>query len=1104
MRQLVSSNQAITPAWSVKTKELFMLTKKLTMALTIFLAALFSLPAFAQAQVSGTITSSRDGKPVPGASVVNKSSKAGTQSDANGNFTLAAKPGDRLTVSGVGFPEKEIPVVAGQTKLSISLDPADDNLESVVVVGYATQKKVNLTGSVATVTAKELEDRPITNLSSALSGLMPGVSVTQGSGQPGSDGANIIVRGRGTLSGTAPLVIIDGVIGVLDAVNPQDVESVSVLKDAASASIYGSQAGNGVILITTKKGAKNKLSVNYNGVFSFTNPMNIPDMVTNYAEHMRLTNEGHINLNQAAKYSALTIAAWDSVSKIPNELTPAGVPNYIAYPNTDWMRALFTNRLTQNHNISINGGTEKTSFLFSMGYLNNQGTIENTGSKRYMFRSNIETRITKFLTVGNQTFAQFQNDAMGNVSDAFTFVTQTVPGIIPRYQGRYGYAQISEENQQANNVFSFLNNRLGKDQTSRFNTTLYATLNLVKGLTFETRFNYQMRQNESRSRTNPAAAERWNFATNTQMSFPQIPANLSSSYSFDKNYQITLDNVLRYSTTIAKHHDVSAFVGYNQLYYNYYNISASKQGMIDYDLYVPSTVLNPTSTTGSENDWAIRSVFGRVNYAFKGKYLVEGNLRYDGVSRFSPTSRFGYFPSASAGWRISDEAFMKNIKWLNNLKLRASWGELGAYASGLYDWQATYATRLYSLNNVQVSGLAVGRYANPELRWEATNIKDIGFDASLFRNKLTIEFDLFRRNTDGILSTIAIPITAGIASAPTVNLAAVQNQGFDVNIGTRGKIGALRYTLAGNFAYTENKVTKFRGKLQEGWTTDAAGNKVYQSNLSAVFNNGALEDKIIGEHYIYKVYKGSGTYFNTDGSVNINGGPKDGMLRTQADLDWARAMLAAGYRLRPGNAVRKDAIWYGDLIYADLNGDGDYGNSFDREFTGTSALPKYVFGFNVDLTWKQFDLSMIFAGAAGHKLSFNQRAFNSSTVVWGNGIAANVGKDRYYFNDADPADPRNNINGKYTRLRVADGQNAAVGSDWWLYDASWIKLRNLQLGYNLPAATAKRLNLQKARVFFSGENLFMITSFPGLDPEIGSGFSYPTMKQFAFGVNVTF
>ena len=1077
---------------------------KLRMMLLAFFAALFSVSSYAQTQFKGVVTSSKDNLPLTGVNVVNLTSNAGTQTDATGTFILPAKTGDRLRISSVGFATKELVVAQGISTVNVSLDSDEGTMESVVVVGYGTQKKVNMTGAVSMITAKDIEDRPVTNLSTSLSGLLSGVSVQQGSGQPGSDGANIVIRGRGTLSGSSPLIIIDGIIGSLDAVNPQDVESVSVLKDAASASIYGSQAGNGVVLITTKKGTRNKLTVNYSGLFSTTSPMNMPRMVTNYADHMRFTNEAHTNLGQAAKYSALTIAAWDSASKIPNQLSASGVPNSIAYPNTDWADAFFSQRLVQNHNVSINGGSDKSTFLLSVGFLDNQGTIENTGSKRFQFRTNIESKINKFLTLGTQTFAMFQNDDMGNVSDAFNFVRQTTPGIVPKYNGRYGYAQTSEENQQANNVFSFLNNRLGKDQTSRFNTTLYATVNIIKGLSFESRFNYQMRQNESRSRTNPDAAIRWNFATNTQMSFPQIPANLSSNYGFDKNYQMTIDNVLRYTTTIGRDHDLSAFVGYNQLYYNYYNLSASKQGLIDYDLYVPSTVLNPTSTTGSENDWAIRSLFGRLNYAFKGKYLLEANLRYDGVSRFSPTTRFGYFPSFSAGWRISDEKFMRNISWLNNLKLRGSWGELGAYASGLYDWQATYSTNLYSFNNVQASGLAIGRYSNPDLRWESTNIMNLGFDASMFGSRLNVEFDVFRRNTDGILSSIAIPITAGTASAPTVNLAGVQNQGFEVTVGTRGNAGAFRYNVNANFAYTQNMVTKFRGKLVEGYVTDASGIKVYQSNLSAVYNSGALEGKMINEHYIYKVYKGSGSYFNTDGTVNITGGPKDGMLRTADDLKWAQAMLTAGYRLRPGNAIRQNAIWYGDIIYADLNGDGDYGNTFDRTFTGTSALPKFVFGLSGDFSWKQFDMSFVLSGAAGHQYQFVGLGFNSSTVVWGNHVSADVANDRYYFNEADPADPRNNINGKYARLRVADGQNAAVSSDWWMYDATWLKMRNIQIGYNLPASIAKKAFIQRARVFFSGENMFMITKFPGLDPEIGTGFNYPTMKQYAFGLNVTF
>jgi TonB-linked SusC/RagA family outer membrane protein len=1094
----------------LKTKNLLMRLLRISCLLPgvkhfTILGALFLLPMLILAQsktISGTVKD-ENGKFVASASVTIKNLTTGTTTNELGQFSILAVKGQTILIKAVNFETLAV-IIGNQTSINATLKSTTTNLDDVIVVGYATQKKVNLTGAVATVTAKQIENRPIVNLSSSLGGLLPGVYIAQTSGKPGSDGANIVVRGRGTLSGSSPLIIIDGVVGSLDAVNPLDVETVTVLKDAASASIYGSQSGNGVVLVTTKKGQKNKTTITYNGVFSSTAPMNLPQFVTNYADNMRYTNEAHTNVGQAAKYSGMTINAWDSASKIPNSLNPLGVPNYIAYPNTDWVDALFSNNLTQNHNISINGGSDKSTYLFSIGYLNNQGTIQNTWSKRYQLRANIEAKVNKFLTVGTQTFALFQENAMGNTSGAFTYLRQTTPGIVPFYDNKYGFAQTPEENQQANNILSFLNNTLGKDQTSRFNTSVYANVAIVKGLSFESRFNYQMRQNEFRSRTNPAAGVRWNFASQVQQTFAPDPSTLSSSYGFDKNYQITIDNVLRYTTTIATDHSISAFAGYNQLYYNLYNLNASKQGMVDYSIYVPSAVLLPTSTTGTESDWAIRSLFGRVNYSFKGKYLLEGNIRRDAVSRFSPDSRVGIFPSASAGWRISEENFMKNVTWVSNLKLRASYGDLGSYASGLYDWQSTYSTRLYSFNNVQASGLAVGRYSNNALQWESTNVKNIGIDASFFGRKLNVELDVFRRNTAGILSTISIPITAGIASAPTVNLAGVQNQGLELSLGTSGNIGKVGYSISGNFAITENVVTKYRGKLDEKFVTDANGVKVYQSNLGAVYNAGALEGKMIGEHYVYNVYKGTGKYFNADGTVNITGGPKDGMIRTEEDINWVKAMLTAGYKMRPGNAVRKDAIWYGDLLYADLNGDGDYGNSYDRSFTGTSTLPKYVFGFNAEFTWNGFDIFMLWSGATGMQYQFNADGYNNSYVVYGNAINASVVADRYYYNETNPADPKNNINAANTRLKVTDGQNKGVSSNWWLYDAGWMKLKNVQIGYNLPNSVINKMSIQKARIYFSGENLLLFTKYPGLDPEIGSGIDYPTMKQYAFGINVTF
>lgn len=1085
-------------------------TGRVSLLITLLLTCLLAgqLPLFAQNRTVTGSVKDQNGKPVANASVVVKSQPSiGTTTNELGVFTLDVPPASTIVISGVGFGNREV-VVGDQTTLNIQLqEAATESTEEVVVVGYATQKKVNMTGSVGTVSGKELESRPVTNVSSAISGLSPGVYVRQGSGRPGSDGAQILIRGLGTLSNQAPLVLIDGIIGNMDAVNPLDIETISVLKDAASASIYGSLAANGVILITTKKGQKNKMTVSYDGMVSITNPLNLPDFVTDYGQHMRLVNEGHVNVGQQPVFAPATIRAWDSASLIPNQLNPNGIPNSIAYPNTDWGRALFSNRLLQSHNISVNGGADKVKYLFSIGYLRNEGTIENTGNRRFQLRANLDAKVTKFLTVGTQTFASMEDFEMGNTDQAFNFLHQTTPGVVPRYQGRYGFPQAPEESSTANNVLAFLNGTSGASKASRFNTTLYAIFTLYKGLTFETRYNYQTLINEGNNYGNAFVAERFNFANGEQRAFLPDPATMSVTYNFSKFTQTTIDNVLRYKADIGRDHEIGALVGYNELYVNNYNTSATKQGLLDFTITTLGSALTPTVTSGNESDFAIRSWFGRVNYAYKGKYLLEANVRRDGVSRFGPDARFGVFPSVSAGWRISQEGFLSGTKgWLSNLKLRASWGKLGNNASGNYDWQATYATRLYSFNNVQANGLAVGRFANPLLQWETTTNANIGLEGALWNNKLFFEIDAYRRLTDGIITSEVLPLTAGLAASPIINAAEVLTSGVELTLGTRQKIGNVQVNISGNVAYNTNEVTKFRGRLQEGFQTNASGARVWVSNLGAVSlggNNRIVEGRMINEFHLFRVYRGTGTYFNSDGTVNINGGPRDGMIRTQRDLEWAQAMLAAGYPLRPANAVRNNAIWYGDLIYADLNGDGDYGNSFDREFTGKSTLPKFVFGMQMAFNWKSFDVSMIWAGAAGFHYYWNNQSYNNSDVRNGFAISKEVAANRYFFNPNDPNDPNNNVNGSNPRLKSTDPQNN-VASDFWLYDASWVKLRNLQLGYNLPQRLAEKIHMQRARVFFSGENLLLITAFPGLDPEIGSGIGYPTMRQYAFGVNLSF
>jgi TonB-linked SusC/RagA family outer membrane protein len=899
----------------------------------------------------GTVTDDK-GNPVVGASVTSLSSNTGVATDEQGKFSIVVPAGSTLRITAVNYESIEIKVDQ-RTDYSITIKASNETMEDVVVVGYATQKKVNLTGSVATVSSKDLQDRPIVNVSTAISGLVPGVFVRQGSGDPRGSSAQVSIRGLGTLSSNnSPLVVIDGIIGNLDAVNPQDIETISVLKDAASASIYGTLAANGVILVTTKKGSRKGTTVSYQGNMSISQPMNKPKFITDYPTYMRTINEGYENVGQNKPYTDRTIAVWDSTSQIPNQLNPIGVPNYVAYPNTNWSDVLFENKIVQNHNISINGGSEKVGYLLSAGFLNNPGNVDRTDLKRYQLRMNLDAKINKFLTLGTQTFASSEQFGLGNVNQAFQYLRETTPGIYPVWDGRYGFPAAPEENQNVNNVLSWLNNQNGNSLTSRFNTTLYATVTFFKGFAYEGRVNYQMRQNEFNQHPNASASEAWDFGNNIQRKFMPTLTSINTQYSYDKDKQVTYDNVLRFTTTVGQDHDLGALAGFNQMYSESYNLNSVKTGLIDYNITTPSSALTPTTISGDRFNLAVRSYFGRVNYSYKGRYLLEGNLRYDGVSRFSPETRWGLFPSVSAGWRISDESFMKGILgWMSNLKLRASWGKLGNNASGFYDWQATYAARNYSFNNAQVSALAIGRYANPNLQWETTKQVNLGLDAGFFNNKLNLELDIYRKLTDGILTTTPIALTAGSISAPIVNAAEVMTKGVDVLLGYRTRIGAVDINISGNVAYNRNEVTKYKGRLREGFETDGSGNSVYKSNLGDVSSGGdtrILEGRMINEYYLLQVYQGSGSAFNGDGSVNINGGPRDGIIRTETDLEWAQAMLAAGYKLLPSNSVRKDAIWFGDLIYADLNGDGSYGNSFDRKFSGTSSLPKFVFGANFE------------------------------------------------------------------------------------------------------------------------------------------------------------
>lgn len=1059
-------------------------------------------------QITGVVVDEK-GEPVIGANVIVKGTTQGVVTNLDGQYSLMVEPTDVIAISYIGYQSQEIPV-KNKTTFKITLAVDSELLEEVVVVGYGVQKKVNLTGSVSTIKFTDQSDsRPITNVSSALAGLSSGVSVMQGSGRPGEDKATIRVRGVGTLNNSDPLVIIDGMEGDLNLLNPTDIESVSILKDAASASIYGSRAANGVVLVTTKKGNKDRINISYSGNFSIAKPSNLVDLVSDYPTYMRLVNESGRNTGSPETFSQKTIDTWEEANKNPNGVNANGIPNWLAYPNTNWQRAMYQSNLAQNHSLSVDGGSAKTSFLLSAGYMNNPGLVDNTGLERFTFRANLQAKVTDWLTVGTNTYAVLQSTELGDYSSMNNMMNGTSPGVYPYYNGFYGFPEAPEESTQTDNMALFLNKTTGQKDSSRFNTTLYSKIKFLKDFSWDFNFNYNRRFDESNQHS--VANTRVKFSTGDVMTPPTDPSQMTTNYKNYGDYSYTIENLLRYDKTFAKYHDVNVLLGYNEYYYKEYDHESTKQGLIDPSISTPGSATEMNEIKGSAKDRALRSFFGRVNYAYKSRYLFEANMRYDGSSHFASGARWGVFPSFSGAWRITEEAFMQDCNWLQNLKLRLSWGQLGNNATdGEYDYQAVYKSAKYPLNGVLQTALWPQKIANGLLKWETTTVMNVAFDVALLNNRLTAELEYYNKVTDGILTTPPIFMTPGDKKAPTRNTAEVTNKGFEVTLGWKDKIGKVHYGISGNFSYNHNEVSKYKGRLNEGWVVNDKGEKVYKSNLGDVSDSKdqrrVVEGHQINEFYLMSPYKGNQQYFNADGKVNINGGPKDGMIRTEDDMKWLKAMKDAGYKFMPNQGIDKNQIWYGDLIYADVNGDGVYGNTYDNQLTGTSMTPKFNFGLQLSASWNNFDISMLWVGNAGFDLYWNQFGFNQSSVRYGSAIGQRVADDHYYYNGGNTSDPTpNNLTGKYPRLRMNanDAQNNAA-STFYLYNGNFLKLKNLSVGYTLPATISQKVFAQRIRLYFSGENLLTFTSFPGQDPEIGNNIGYPSLKQISFGANITF
>lgn len=1055
-------------------------------------AASSALQQDSKKQISGVVTD-KTGGPVVGASVMIPKSTIGIMTDVDGRYFLEVPSGTTtIEVSCIGYKTQTI-TLGTSDQYNISLADDTEMLEETVVVGYGVQKKVNMTGSVSAVDFQTVaaKSRPITNAAQALTNVTPGLQVMQSSGQPNNESFGMTIRGTGTLNSSSPLVLVDGMEQSISMVNPADIASVSILKDAASCAIYGNRGANGVILITTKSGSNDgNITVNVDASLAYSEPFKIIHTVSDYARYMELFNESQTNIGNSPQFAPSIITTWREAAKDPDGLSASGYPNYVAYPNTDWWSEIYNKSLQQTYNVSISGKEKKSGYTMSFGYVDNPGIIDNSGYNRYQGRINLYSDVTKWLRVGARIWGNVTNQDVLSLDLGGLTTTKMLACTYPYYDGKYGAPENSADDPQSHNPLWDFASSTGHDKRTQLYTDWYAQVKFLKHFTYS--FDYYYNDLRREKKTVDTAIGKYSFSQGAFTTGAADPATLYTYMYYTRDNTYKLNHLLNYSQSFGRH-DISAMLGYEQQHYEYRESDMSKLGLTDANVNDFNAAVTPYSTKGYGTEWTSQSYFGRVNYAFAGKYLFEANFRYDGSSRFAPGYRWGFFPSASAAWRVSEEPFMKSITALSDLKLRVSYGELGNNAIGNYDWQSIYSSANYAGGSDLLSGIAITSIANNALRWESTAVANIGLDYAFLNDRLTGTVDVYNKLTSGILYTPDMFMAMGNASAPKQNIAEVTNRGIELELGWRDDIGDLSYSIKGNFSYNKNWVSKYKGKLND--------DKSNIGDVSTGSTTRVLEGHMINEWYLPNVYKGTGNGYAADG---INGGPIDGMIRTETDMEWLLAMQENGYSFQPTNKVGQNTLWYGEYIYADTNNDGVYGNAGDSEFQNISTTPKYNFGLEASLNWKNLDFAMSWGGSAGFAIYYYSTGRNASTTIYGYAIPEKIANDHYFYDPSNPSDPRTNLTSKNPRLAYNSSAPSSASSSLHLEKGNFLKLRNLQIGYTLPAKLSQKFMVQRLRFYLSGENLFAITGFSGQDPEQRATVAYSTMRQYSAGVNITF
>ena len=1021
----------------VRTVSSLLLTAALCSGGTVYAAdnAVTSVTATSQQQktLKGTVNDAFG--PLVGVSVVVKGTTNGVVTDLDGNFTLNVNEGDILQISFIGYATQEIKYT-GQPSLTVKLQEDTQLLEEVVVVGYGTQKKVNMTGSVAQVDSKMLESRPIQNLSTGIQGLMPGVTVVAGSGLPGQDGGTIRERGVGTLNSADPYILVDGLeTGTLNSVDPNDIESISVLKDAASAAIYGSKASNGVILITTKRGKSGKPRINYNGYVSIQNPTMLQDLMSSY-DYARLYDKARVEYGLEPRFDKV------GDGKIYEKFRDGSDP--YNYPNTDWYDLAYRTGFQHNHNVNVSGGTDNLKYMASVGYLHQDGTLPNAERQQFNGRMNLDVKLNSRLNVRvnmayiNNDYSEPNSSYGGSGSGQIVMrLGKMAPWIVGRYEdGTWG--TFSDGSPLA---------WLDVDQTVRrenqnFSGTLSADYKIVDGLVATLTGSYVNNQQHYKA----------------FQKFIQYNANKKSDPNkLNEDYygwhRATFDALLNYDKQFGLH-GLKAMAGWHTEKYTYNETKAERKNFPNNDLTdMNAGDASTQKNSGLSRELAMISWFGRINYDYAGKYLFEANIRADASSRFAEGHRWGYFPSFSGAWRISEEEFMKDAReWLTNLKLRASYGNLGNQSAlnDYYPWMNNYdLSAKYPFGGSLQPGYYQKNYKIATISWEKARTWGVGFDATLL-DKVTVAFDYYDRKTTGIIMDVPVPPEFGLGAYKD-NVGSMVNRGMELTVSYNDKWGDWSFGATANLAYNKNKILDLDG-------------------VSSLVD-GDLKIRQVGEAFnTYRLYKTEG-FFQSDAEAKA----------------WQDK-----HKNDPGYPFKKN-FKAGDLIYSDANGDGLF-NTDDRVLCGSSD-PSYTFGLNLNAGYKNFDLSMMFTGVAGVKRMIDTNGFGGE---WS-------GDDVHPNNIWLDAWTPDNKNAKMPRIAVSKTSNNLENSDFWLQDGSYVRLKNVQFGYTLPKNTVKSWGIENIRVYYSGENLLTFHKMMiDADPELGSLYSFPINQTHAIGVNITF